>query len=377
MSESEFQAEISVDEDRFKKNTGLSLREQYIKYHPQLTNSFEDDLEKIWGRKWKANTNIGKLRMVMLHRPGPEFQQVGKPTPWAPHGTSLPHWRVSEKMDLAELVEHHENLVKAYKDEGVTVVIRRPEMNDPPYQIKAIYTDDVVHPAVYGFIILRMYDDMRRGEEFPTYQTLAELGVPVVGMIQGKGMSEGGSIGWMDEKHLIINVHFPRSNTSTKEVMRANESGHYQFANIVKLQDPEVDIRIQPGYGTSLGTSHYSLIDRHTSIQDPRTVDPYLRSWMETEMNWEFIDPPEEVSVKVNTGNPMRPIIKKAPNTGVVLEPRKIMVNQGNPKATKWFERIGIEVVEVNVDTLVRPRNSGSIHCTAGSLIRDPEPKSY
>lgn len=377
MSESEFQAEISVDEDRFKKNTGLSLREQYIKYHPQLTNSFEDDLEKIWGRKWKANTNVGKLRMVMLHRPGPEFQQVGKPTPWAPHGTSLPHWRVSEKMDLAELVEHHENLVKAYKDEGVTVVIRRPEMNDHPYQIKAIYTDDVVHPAVYGFIILRMYDDMRRGEEFPTYQTLAELGVPVVGMIQGKGMSEGGSIGWMDEKHLIINVHFPRSNTSTKEVMRANESGHYQFANIVKLQDPEVDIRIQPGYGTSLGTSHYSLIDRHTSIQDPRTVDPYLRSWMETEMNWEFIDPPEEVSVKVNTGNPMRPIIKKAPNTGVVLEPRKIMVNQGNPKATKWFERIGIEVVEVNVDTLVRPRNSGSIHCTAGSLIRDPEPKSY
>ena len=53
------------------------------------------------------------------------------------------------------------------------------------------------------------------------------------------------------------------------------------------------------------------------------------------------------------------------------------MVNEGNPKATKWFESIGIEVVEVDVATLVRPRNSGSIHCTAGSLIRDSEPKSY
>jgi len=25
----------------------------------------------------------------------------------------------------------------------------------------------------------------------------------------------------------------------------------------------------------------------------------------------------------------------------------------------------------------VGPRNSGSIHCAAGSIIRDPEPKSY
>jgi N-dimethylarginine dimethylaminohydrolase len=222
-----------------------------------------------------------------------------------------------------------------------------------------------------------MYDWMRKGEEKYTYQTLAELGCPVVGMIMDKGMAEGGSIGWMDEKHLIIGVHFPRSNTQTPEVMRANESGHIQFANIVKFQDPEVDVRIQPGYGSRIAASHYSLVDRHTSVQDPTMVDPYLKAWMETEMNWEFIDPPDEVCVKVHTRDPRIPYVKRAPNTGVVLEPRKILVNEGNPKATKWFESIGVEVVEVDVGTLVRPRNSGSIHCTAGSLIRDPEPNSY
>jgi len=26
---------------------------------------------------------------------------------------------------------------------------------------------------------------------------------------------------------------------------------------------------------------------------------------------------------------------------------------------------------------LIEPRNSGSIHCAAGSIIRDPEPNSY
>jgi len=377
MSEGEFQAEIDIDRDYFKEKTGLSLREQYHRLHPQVLSCFEDDMVKVWGRRWKANTNVGKLRVALLHRPGSEFLQVGKPTPWPPHEDSLVAWRMSEKMSLDELVENHESLVDAYKAEGVEVVIRKPDPNDPPYQVKAIYTDDVCHPAVYGQVILRMYDHIRRGEELPTYQTLAEQGCPVVGMIMDRGMAEGGSIGWLDEKHLIIAVHFPRANTREPDVMRANESGHMQFARIVKLQDPEVDVRVCPGYGTSLGTSHYSLIDRHTSVQDPRTVDPYLRTWMEAEMGWQFINPPDEVSVKVHTGDPRMPVVKRGPNTGVVLEPRKILVPTGNPKATKWFESIGVEVVEVEVPTLVRPRNSGSIKCTCGGVLRDPEPKSY
>jgi len=159
--------------------------------------------------------------------------------------------------------------------------------------------------------------------------------------------------------------------------MRANESGHIQFANIVKLQDPEVDIRFQPGYGSRIEANHYCLIDRHTSVQDPKMIDPYLKTWMEKEMDWTFIDPPEEICTLIHTKDPRMPIVKKGPNTGVVLKLGKILANEGNPKATKWFESIGVEVVEVDVATLVRPRNSGSIHCTAGSLIRDPEPKGY
>ena len=69
--------------------------------------------------------------------------------------------------------------------------------------------------------------------------------------------------------------------------------------------------------------------------------------------------------------------MKRGPETGVVLEPMKILVPTGDPAATKWFESIGIEVVEVECPSLVGPRNSGSIHCAAGSIFRDPEPKSY
>ena len=377
VSEGEFQTSGVGPEDHFKEKTGLTLREQYLKYHPQVLSDFEDEIQQYWGRKWKANTNVGKLRMVLLHRPGKEFLSIGKPTPWAPYDTSLGAWRMSFKPDLNEMIEHHLNLVDAYKTEGVEVVIRKPEINDPPYQVKAIYTDDVCHPAVYGSIILRMYDYIRKGEEVPTFQTLAEIGCPVVGMIVGNGMAEGGPIGWLDEKHVVVAVHYPRINTKEPEVMKANEFGHEQFARIIKTQDPEVDIRFCPGYGTRLGVSHYTLIDRHTSVQDPSTLDPYLVDWMKAEMGWEFIVPPEEICRVTRTRDDRAILIKRGPETGVVLEPQKILVPTGAPKATKWFESIGVDVVEVECSSLVGPRNSGSIHCTAGSLIRDPEPKSY
>ena len=355
--------------DYFKEETDLTLHQQYIKHHPQVLSNFEDEMPKLWGKKWKANTTIGKLRVVLLHRPGKEFLSVGKPTPWPPHDSSLGAWRMTWiPDDLTELTEDYQRLVDAYKNEGVEVVERKPDTNDPPYQVKAIYTDDVCHPAVYGQVILRMYDNIRKGEEVPTYQTLAEVGCPVVGMITGNGMAEGGNIGWLDEKHVQVAVHYPRINTSQKEVWRANEWGHEQFRWFLQRQDPEVDVRILPGYGPRPYMTHYSMIDRHTSVHDPTWLDPYLREWLKTEMDWNFVVPPDELC-RVDQGMPV------GPETGVVLKPMKILVPTGEPKATKWLESIGVDVVEVEIPTLVGPRNSGSIHCAAGSLKRDPEPK--
>ena len=351
-----------------KMNAEEELKDIYTRLHPQVLSEFDEEMPKYWGSKWKANTSIGKLRTVLVHRPGKEFLSVGKKTPWSPHEANLAAWRMTFKPDLEELVEHHENIIKVYKDNGVKVIVRDPDPYDPPYQVKAIYTDDVCHAAVYGQVILRMYDWIRKGEEIPTYQTLAKIGCPVVGMVTGNGMVEGGPCGWLDEKHLLIEVHYPRGNTADPSIHRANESGHEQYARIVKMQDPEVDIRLGPGYGTRKGTIHYSMIDRHTSVADPSFYDSYLAEWMKREMKWNFITPPDDL-VSIDTRG-----FKKGPDTGVVLGPMKIMVPTGSPKNVKWLESIGVDVTEVECSSLVRPRNSGSIHCTSGSLERDPEP---
>jgi N-dimethylarginine dimethylaminohydrolase len=111
------------------------------------------------------------------------------------------------------------------------------------------------------------------------------------------------------------------------------------------------------------------MIDRHTSVANPKWLDKYLLDWLRSEMDWKFVIPPNELC-RVDQGMPV------GPETGVVLEPMKIMVPSGEPKATKWLEKNGVEVIEVDIPTLVGPRNSGSIHCAAGSLRRDPEPKT-
>ncbi|MFQ6076401.1 MAG: hypothetical protein ACE5Z5_09760 [Candidatus Bathyarchaeia archaeon] len=102
--------------DEFKKGTGETLHEMYQKYHPQIPTTFEKEVEKYWGKRWKANTTVGKLRMVLLHRPGREMLSVGSPTPWPPHGSGLGHWRMSFKPDLDEMIEHHEDWLKAEMD---------------------------------------------------------------------------------------------------------------------------------------------------------------------------------------------------------------------------------------------------------------------
>jgi N-dimethylarginine dimethylaminohydrolase len=343
----------------------------------QLLSDFGDEMDKYWGRRWKANTSVGRLRMVLLHRPGREFLSVGKPTPWPPHMSSLEAWGMKEKPDLDEMVRHHKNIVDAYEGEGVEVIIRKPDPYDPPYLVWSVDTDDSSYSAVYGRVVLRMLSASRRGEEVPTYQTLAEIGCPVVGMIVGNGMAEGGTIGWLDEKHLVIQIHGIYVNTREPEVMRANEFGFRQLERIVKLQDPEVDVRIAPGYGYRIGEAplnlSYQMIDRHTSVCDPKWLSPYLVDWMEAEMDWEFITPPDEVCRKYGVN-----IV--GPETGVVLEPMKVLVPAppaNDPKAIKWLESMGVEVVLVDCSSLVVPRRDGFFHCMAGSLIRNSEPRSY
>ena len=60
------------------------LTEIYNRLHPQILSDFEEEMPSYWGSSWKSNTTIGKLRTVLVHRPGKEFLTVGRRPPGLP-----------------------------------------------------------------------------------------------------------------------------------------------------------------------------------------------------------------------------------------------------------------------------------------------------
>lgn len=314
------------------------LEEVYEKWHPQLKTRFEDEVEKYWGRRWGANTEIGRLRMVLLHRPGEEINSIKAP---------LEAWRYTEKPNLEEMIKDHERLVQAFRDEGVEVVIRKPETYKPPRLVKSIYCRDPSFSCKGGMIVGRMYDSLRRGEEVFTAQTYLEIGCPVLGIVHGSGIIEGGSVMWLDETHLAVTTGY-----------RTNEEGVRQVTEIVKTAQPEVEVVTVPTY---ISHEPLHMVDKHTAL---------LHWWFRKLPYW-FIEYLRD-ELEMNLIKLPRGVLGAC----VAIKPGKVLIASDpfSDKFRKVLEKEGVEVIEVEIPSLVLPRNSGTIHCLTQNIIRDPEP---
>ncbi len=178
----------------------VSPEESYMIMHqrnPGLPEPpFEDRVmqEKIWGRKWGQNTDVGRLRMVLLSRPGSEWEQmmsggefvedigawIGPDKMW--------YWYGRERPDMEKISTYHDGLVAALEAEEVEVVF----LEDPqPDMTKSVFTRDQAIIVKGGAIICRFGVQYRQGEELTITKTLANLGMPILHTVHGNGLMEG------------------------------------------------------------------------------------------------------------------------------------------------------------------------------------------
>ena len=314
----------------------------YSEYHPPLTASFEQDVDQYWGRSWGVSTEVGKLKTVLLHKPGEEILSITEP---------LVQWRYTEKPDLDEMQRDFERLKKTLEGLGVEVVVRKPETNTPLRLVKSIYARDPSFTVIGGTIIGRMYDRLRRGEELPTTKTYAEIGCPILRTLNGKAKMEGGSVVWIDSKHLAIGISY-----------RGNEEAVKQIAQVVKAADPEVDVRAVPvNHPSGHLDVPLSMVNVKTAVVDRQSVPASFIDYLKNDAGVEIIDKPPGTYIEGL----------------LVLEPGKVLYDAGveveKKRGLKLLKDLGLEVVEVNLNTLTFPRNSGTLHCLTMPLIRDPE----
>ncbi len=293
---------------------------------------FKDQMKDYWG-EWGLNSEIGKLRAVLLRRPGSEIEGMEQ---------TYKKYRWLAPMDPVKAREEHDQLAQIYRDHGATVHYLE---ETGPYP-NAIYMRDTVVMTPEGAIVSRMGIDARRGEEKYVAKALANLDIPIIKTINGTGIFEGACLLWVDKESVLIGV----GNRSNAEGVRQveEELKNIGVTNICRIQVP-------------FGNTH---IDGAVNIADkdvaaifpwhlPHEAAVFLmdRGFKLIECNW-----PEESegTLAVNF---------------VALEPGKVVMPSGNHRTKDKLEKAGVEVVEIDVTEILK--GWGAIHCMTGQLSRD------
>lgn len=305
--------------------------------HPKYSE-MEAEVEQHWGRRWGSNSEVGRLRVVLVHRPGPELKAVDDSTRWLWIG----------KPDIAKCQEEHDAMVEVLRKEDVEVLDLDRSAGD---RAKMYFMRDQASVVRGGVILSRMALDIRRGEERYVASRLSELGVPILRTVHGTGTLEGGNFMFLDSQTVLIGLG-----------VRTNREGFRQACEVLATQGIQNVIPVpQPGYLNKfpMGFVHldvaFNLADKDLAVVFPEGIPYELLETVRTR-KFRLVEVTEREALRMSTNF-------------LVVEPGKIVTAAGNPETTKALERDRVDVIEVEVDELMK--GGGSVRCMTMPLIRD------
>lgn len=311
--------------------------------------AFESESEQVagWGRRWGCDNDVGRLRVVLMHRPGAEMDVLDRsrliPELGAygdVEGRSW-YWRGTEIPTLAEQQAQHDALAAALREEGVEVVYLD---RCAPGRHKSVYTRDSAIAVKGGAIVTRMGPRVRRGEEAPVTEALAKLGCPILRTIHGTGLVEGGSFAWINPQTAVIGVS-----------SRVNEEGARQIEEVLAVQGARL-IRVQiPGYRLHID-GMFVMLDRDVALVNPVNL-PFT-----------FMQELERLGVRMIQVNHEDPAW--ALNCLAVAPGRVLMSDKVGARTQEALDKAGISVRLVAYDKVYL--GGGGIHCSTSPLVRDP-----
>jgi N-dimethylarginine dimethylaminohydrolase len=306
----------------------------------------EGQQKAVWGRRWGCGNDVGRLRLVLMHRPGeelgivdpakklPDIGAYGDPeTGW--------YWRGDAVPDLAAMQAQHDALARALRDEGVEIVFLD---ECAPGRMKSVYTRDSVIAVDGGAIVTRMGPPIRRGEELPVTRALARLGMPILRTIHGTGILEGGSFAFINPKVAVVGLS-----------SRVNEEGARQLEDVLRVQGVELLRVYLTGYRLHID-GVFAMIDVDTALINP------------TQLPFWFLERLKELKVRaieVCHEDPVWTI-----NCLAVRPGRVLISDQVSPRTLDKLDEAGISLRVIPYDKVCL--GGGGIHCSTGPLVREP-----
>ena len=296
-------------------------------------NSFYHDMPKVWGENWSVTSEIGKLRAVMVHRPGKEIENIKDP--------EAIYFR--DFIDAEKARWEHDQLVNVYREHGVQVYnIAETDPGCP----NAMYCHDLILGTPEGVIITRPGIEIRHKEVKFAAQKAAEIGIPIVKTIHGNGIFDGACATWVDKETVIVGTG-----------SRCNQAGLKQVSDTFQ----EMGVKNIITLSIARNQNH---LDGFLSIVDQRVAVPYITPDIIYEelgkRGFEFVEIPsfeEKINFAANS---------------VALEPGRIIMPKGSPRTVELLQKKGIEVIELDLDEI--KKGGGSVHCLTAFLKRDDIP---
>ena len=259
--------------------------------------------------RWGGHSMWTPLRRALVRAPSDSF---GVADPEA--------WGYSSRPDVPAAQAEHAALVTCLEAAGVEVYQHDAEL---PGLSDAIFVYDGVLITNEGAIVLRPGKPARRGEEEAAAKRLGELGVPILGHLEGDATADGGDLLWLDTDHLIVGRGF-----------RTNREGARQLRGLLEPLGVEVAEAHLPVHSGSRHCLHLlsliSLLDRDLAVVSPKLFPVPL--WQELQRrSFELVEVPDEE------------FATQGANV-LALGPRHVLVLEGSPETRRRLEAAGCRV---------------------------------
>ncbi len=309
---------------------------------------FEDhaELEKYWGRVWGVDNDVGRIRSILMHRPGEEMKVVDpskRIESIGSFGDLKKGWYFQSDTvpPVAEMQAQHDALVAALKAQGIEVHFVEGVGGG---RLKSCYTRDPFIMVKGGAIVTRMGTRIRRGEELAITRTLAKIGVPILRTLSGSAVMEGGSFAWINPKTCVIGCG-----------IRVNREGAEQVGEVLKRQGVELIIIDLVGYDIHIDAA-FQMVDKDLAIVDPFGL-PYS-----------FLEKLKELTVRTIE---ITPADNKWIVNSLAVAPGELIMPEGATNRTlDLMAKHGLRWTTLAYDKM--HLNGGGIHCSTTPLIRDP-----
>jgi len=314
--------------------------------HPEPAFEDRGRLEALWGRSWGCDNDVGRIRAVLMHRPGGEFSIIDPTKRIAEIGAYGDleagwYWQSETIPPLAEMQAQHDALAELLRAEGAEVIYLEG-IGDGRF--KSVYTRDSSIAVKGGAIVTRLAPRMRHGEELPVTRALAKAGVPILRTLHGTAMAEGGSFAWLNSRTAVIG-----------RGIRNNDEGIAQIAEVLKYQGVELIVVDLRGYDIHID-GHFLMVDVDLALVWPRGLP------------FSFLERLKALGIRTVE---MTPEDNSWIVNGLAVRPGRVIMPEGLSERTREaLEGHGVEIVTLPYDKM--QLNGGGIHCSTCPLIRDP-----